>query len=352
MARAEKAGTAVLGRTLQKNLAGDKLGIPGWYTHFGSLEFANSAIPLIVRQVEHAYPLDRPITILGLGSGPALYERTVAKAFHDAGREVFLVPTDLQRESLAQIPSTDPFTVTGIYADATNIPLPDGSGDILILSRAVEHYLPPGGLEKMVAEAGRLLQPGELYAAQISSGDPLALGAFAAGLQAVAGKSETFLSVDDYKRAVATVITTDGETPLFKEVTSGYADAQPRTATDLARRYLNETFLSLNREQAGDAAGRYEEEITHVFAERTRLGREVQLGKNREEAINELDGIIQGTSAFQFFRDIFVGSIVDYWKGQGFEQGKGLMLIDKGQDVEISVQYPVIVWEKQPSKSI
>ncbi len=345
-----------LSEKLQTNLTGDKIGRPGWYTHFGATTFAESAIPTFVDAVAAIYPQDKPLTVVGLGSGNGTYELTVSKYLRDKeGYDTKLLITDLQQGSLDETKHSD-IPLVKLRANITQLPLQDSIGGALVLSRAVEHYLAEGELEKLIGEAGRILSPGELYVAQISSGDPLALGALSKGIKAIGDKDETFLSLDEYRNKVGKVKQKDGITPVFDELTVGYAETQTnRGVFAQARRYLNKHFLNLKKSEAGNNFEAYKEELNQLSMTRDNLGGNVHDDKSRQLAITKLDKAIQSTDAFDFFRGVYIESVTSYLKDQGiqpmpgFDQS-GIRIVGEGAtitDIVLDVEYPIIVLQKR-----
>jgi hypothetical protein len=209
----------------------------------------------------------------------------------------------------------------------------------------------------LIAEAGRLLRPGELYVAQITSGEPVALGALSAGLRTIAGKEVAYMSLSQYRKRVSDV--ESHGVPVFQEIAVGYAETQTdRGALAQARRYLNGTFLQLHENRMNGSRARLQGEVTDVMLERERLGREFQLGKkDRGTAIMELDTAIQSTNVYGSFRDIYVGGVTDYLKTQDInpiagQELPGLRIHGNAEDItdiELDIAYPVVVWQKQQS---
>lgn len=327
--------------SLAINLAVDKNGsLPDWYTHFGSSEFNASAYPTIKDCLSTAYP-QRSLRITGLGTGRAPYEIAIADSLRSDGWKIHsLIASDLQKDSLETIQETA-FTVIPMVGDATHLPFsPIRDGQNAVFSRAIEHYLGKGGLEALIRETGRILSPGELYIAQISSGHPTTLEAFSAGLKAIAGKAEDFLPVEHYVEKVSKVTDKKG-LPLFKEIHRGAATSQSRGPLELARRYLTPSFLSSHDGEE------WMNEVTQFNSLRSHLGSLVKSGQlTRDEALELLDNHIQQTHAFNLFRNVFNQAVHESWATNQFIQGKGIEETPQG-DMILTIDYPVIVWQRQ-----
>src|SRR5258708_38945278 len=87
---------------LRLNLNGDALGLPEWFTHFGSRRFAESALPTIVGALRSADYHHGPISIVGLGACRSLYERTVARSLQKLGWSPSVFVSDLQENALRE----------------------------------------------------------------------------------------------------------------------------------------------------------------------------------------------------------------------------------------------------------
>lgn len=334
---------------ITQNIQADGKGsLPDWYTHFGGEEFALSALQSFLPALRTAYPSKSVGRIVALGAGNAFYERTVAKELHRTGWNIQrLFATDLQQASLDEIPQKEPIPVTTLLADATALPsIPKVGKTTLVLSRAVEHYLPAGGLEAMVRETGKLLEDRELYVAQISSGTHAARTALSAGLAALAGKHMDYLSLDEYLQRVQGV--KDGATSLFRLVSYGNAKDQPRTSVDQARRYLTPAFLKSHNLNHSP----FTTEVEHLTLLRHTLELQVRAGNmDRNTAIQQLNAAIESTSVFSHFREIFTSAVRNALQQKRLEAGKGVKFIHGGRDVEIDVEYPVVIWQRQSHPS-
>lgn len=336
--------------TTNPNIVADGRGsLPDWYTHFGDEKFCLSAFnQSIYPWLSRAYPRNS-VRIIALGAGNAFYERAIARQLKQEKKWNIheVVATDLQPEALDHIPLTEPFPIRKLIADATQIDkygLP--MGDNLVLSRAVEHYLPPGGMESMIRATAALLKPGELYVAQISSGTQLAKRALSAGLHAIAEKQVDYMEVDAYVKRVEEV--KENGNSLFRKVHQGHAIDQPRTSLDQARRYLTPAFLeSHGLNQNVD----FVVHVNKIVALREFLRQQVTNGKiTREKAIKQLDGAISTTAVFQEFRRIFNDAVDTVWRSYGKAQHQGLKKTADG-DIEIDITYPVVVWQRQDTRA-
>ena len=328
------------------NVGIDGNALPGWATHFGSTQFARSAVPFVSRHVEEAVPVG-PVRVVALGAANAHYERTVTGDLQRRGYSPTLVVSDMQKASLADIPA-EPFPVVTMLGDSTQLQLGSVDHPTVVLSRALEHYLSEPEFVDLMRTAHGLIGVDGLYMPQISSGDPLALRAFAAALTSTVGKAEHFLTVDEYRKRVSQATDAEGR-PLLEEFGIGAADSQIRGARELGRRYVPE-FINTHAEEFAPAhRGRYEAEARTVTTERDRLGKEVAQGRDREEAIAELDEVVGATGAYIVYRNRYLDTIAAVWGEAGYPEGRGLEWREGQTDAGITVEYPIFGWKRAPS---
>jgi ubiquinone/menaquinone biosynthesis C-methylase UbiE len=105
--------------------------------------------------------------MLDIGTGAGAFALALAPHV----REV--VGVDIVPELLAEARKRAPANVELIEADATRLPFPNGSFDLVTTARTLHHVARP---EVVVAEADRVLRPGGtmLVVDQLAPGDPLA----------------------------------------------------------------------------------------------------------------------------------------------------------------------------------
>lgn len=348
---------------LAANIAGDALGLPGGLgTHFTNIDFARSALPTILPHVEAAYPAGGQLRVISLCGGEAFYERVACEAIRDElGLKPGLIVVDLQRASLQRIPET-PFPVMPIHTSVTRLPFNseclndygEATTPTLVLSRAFEHYLSPADIAATLHETGRILRPGEIYAPQLTSGDPKTLGALSAAVEAVAAKDVGYLSVDQYRGIVNGVRQEDGA-PLFAVRGIGQAETQTgRGALAQARRYLNETFLALHANKAGANLETYQQEITQITTFKSALEIAVHFGTYTPEVATQLlDDRIKRLHVYDdLFQPIYVEAVTAYLNAQDAPPERGTTIVrDQGGavvDVLLDIEYPIVVLEKRP----
>ncbi|MFF8788224.1 class I SAM-dependent methyltransferase [Streptomyces sp. NPDC015125] len=151
--RTEASIVEFTGESGPKGLLGlDQMG------HFGP-----QGCDLVARLVREAFP-DEVLTVGELGSGFGGALRYLADALTDGGGGVArmygidLVPEHCavsRRITAAQGRSE----VTEICADASYVPLPDGTLDVVVVTGSMPHFPRPGAV---LREAARLLRPGGL----------------------------------------------------------------------------------------------------------------------------------------------------------------------------------------------
>jgi SAM-dependent methyltransferase len=360
----KEIGTAVLDRRPSRqfaaNVSADQHGPPDALSFFGSPRFARSATNAIVTPLVERHGQRSSIVVVGLGAGTGFYDSIVGESIASAGLRPQLIVTDLNPSALAYVPRVGrtedrTFPITALEADATALMLPDGAAHA-VTSRAVEHYLPEETQRDLIREAGRLLDPGGIYAAQIMTGSPFALDALSADLKVLVGKEVKFFSLDEYRSRVASVTHTDGS-PVFRELTTAYAEPQTyRGVITQAERNLTERFLEVHAEDAGNMLPLYREEVSDITTHRKRLNGEVLEGiQEREEAVAELDKIIESKQVYSFFKDICITSILTYLRNQGIQPRAGMDLPGirlEGEgaritDVALEFEFPIVVLEKQ-----
>lgn len=99
--------------------------------------------------------LQAPAKVLDIGCGGGLLSNYLATKGHS------VTGIDLSKSSLETAQKYDQTKlVTFICADGTQIPLPDGSYDVVCAMDFLEHVEDPA---KVVAEASRLLRPGGIF---------------------------------------------------------------------------------------------------------------------------------------------------------------------------------------------
>ncbi len=344
---------------LDANIAGDRQGLPNWTTHFGGREFAESSLPGIIGYVEAAYA-PGPIDVVSIAGGTAPLERVICRDLQERGYQPQLTVLDLQQASLDQIPP-ETFPVVTFLANVVE-PLPlypiepqSGEGGVVVsgrlaISRSWEHYLSRPDLTTALHNIGANLNPGELYAAQLSSGDPVTNGGLSAAVRVLAAKDDRFLSVEQYINIVNDVQYEDG-TPVFEVLALGEAEAQTgRGALAQAKRYLNPRFLELHGYNETDEC---RAEVTHIQALKTRLGAAVHAGTiSREDALSQLDEVIIATNVFSLFRDVYVTGVLDYLGAQETAPERGTTIVDDGQggveDILLDIEYPIVILRKRP----
>ncbi|OGE39491.1 hypothetical protein A3E86_04060 [Candidatus Daviesbacteria bacterium RIFCSPHIGHO2_12_FULL_47_45] len=251
--------------------------------------------------------------------------------------------SDLQEGALQEVPH-EAFPVYRVLSDSTRLPLADGekrNGQVVVLSRAVEHYLSREGQRGLITEAARVLKPGELYLPQISSGSPETLRAFELGLKTIAGKEERFLTVDDYKNLLCEVAERSGGA-LFEVLGVGYAEPQPRTTLELARRYMTPWFVRLNYGKFDRCeAVLMEAQASMAVGEREELRERVAKGQlDRDSALALLDYGNQRRRVYQPFKNIFQAAVSDSARGKTFSAGDGLTFESDGSPT-ITLTYPI-----------
>lgn len=118
-------------------------------------------LPLLLALRARAAP-PRILVDLGAGDGTLLYALDRAGLLGDEA-----VAVDLSAERVALAETVSP-VVRGLVADATAVPLADGTADAVVLSQLIEHVPDE---RKLVDEAARLLRPGGwLYASSVIRG--------------------------------------------------------------------------------------------------------------------------------------------------------------------------------------
>jgi ubiquinone/menaquinone biosynthesis C-methylase UbiE len=105
--------------------------------------------------------------VLDIGTGAGAFALALAPHV----REV--VGVDIVPELLAEARKRAPANVELLEADATKLPFPSGSFDLVATARTLHHVARP---EVVVAEADRVLRPGGtlLVVDQLAPGDPIA----------------------------------------------------------------------------------------------------------------------------------------------------------------------------------
>jgi ubiquinone/menaquinone biosynthesis C-methylase UbiE len=105
--------------------------------------------------------------VLDIGTGAGAFALALAPHV----REV--VGVDIVPELLAEARKRAPANVELVEADATKLPFPDASFDLVTTARTLHHVARP---EVVVAEADRVLRPGGtlLVVDQLAPGDPIA----------------------------------------------------------------------------------------------------------------------------------------------------------------------------------
>jgi ubiquinone/menaquinone biosynthesis C-methylase UbiE len=105
--------------------------------------------------------------VLDIGTGAGAFALALAPHV----REV--VGVDIVPELLAEARKRAPANVELVEADATRLPFPSGSFDLVTTARTLHHVARP---EVVVAEADRVLRPGGtlLVVDQLAPGDPIA----------------------------------------------------------------------------------------------------------------------------------------------------------------------------------
>src|SRR5215471_21220671 len=105
--------------------------------------------------------------VLDIGTGAGAFALALAPHV----REV--VGVDIVPELLAEARKRAPANVELVEADATRLPFPDASFDLVTTARTLHHVARP---EVVVAEADRVLRPGGimLVVDQLAPGDPIA----------------------------------------------------------------------------------------------------------------------------------------------------------------------------------
>jgi hypothetical protein len=345
-----------VGEQLGSNLHGDQYGLPGQvFNHFLDPGFADSAASHILPYAESAYP-EGQVTVIGLGSADAFYERWVCDRLVTAGLPPQeLTVFDLQQASLDRLAATpsSTFRINPQLASVTQLPLPNwedrgGSVKSLVLSRAVEHYLTPEDQGKMIQEAARILGPGELYAAQLSSGDPGTLRLLEAAVAAVAGKEVHYLTVDQYINNVH-----KAAPHAFEVAQIGSAETQRgRGALQQAMRYLNPTFLSLYERQLGGQHQQFAEEVDELCRQRENLDLAVRLGQlGRDTAIQQYGDLIVGMQVYGFFRAVYLGAVIRTLSALDKPPYTGTTVeYDSGgrvADVKLDIEYPIVLLQRQ-----
>lgn len=327
---------------LTRNLNGDRQGLPDWYTHFGDKKFAQSAVPTIEDGLNRHYTKGS-ILVVGLGAGTAYYERIVGRVLNESGWNPRLFVSDLQEGILGDIPQ-ERFPVYKALSDSTKLPLPDGLDrdhePTAVLSRAIEHYLSAQGKRDLIREAARVLKPGELYFAQLSSGSPATLHAFPLILEGVAGKKERFLSKDDYTKVVAEVTNPKGSA-LFEIVDISHAQPQSRNTVELGRRYLNDKFISLVADRLNGQVPSFKSEVTQLLDLRENLRCRFLRGEiEREEALRILDQGITATRVFDFYKAEVASIARQATRDENLPETEGLSF-DQDGNVTVTLTYPI-----------
>ncbi|HSW99487.1 MAG TPA: class I SAM-dependent methyltransferase [Patescibacteria group bacterium] len=344
---------------LAANIAGDALGLPGTIgTHFTNEKFAASALTDLLPQVDATYP-EGSIRVVSLCGGEGFYERTVCAALQGTERRPELTVVDLQRASLDRIDESR-FPVTPVHGSVTELPFHDAGTNIyggdepptLVLSRAWEHYVEPPTLVAALRETARILRPGELYAPQLTSGDPKTLGALSVAVAAVADKDVAYLSVDQYLTFVDAVQHRDGS-PMFAVRDMGQADTQTgRGVLAQATRYLNKKFLTKHHQDAGENFGLFEEEVAKLSVTKANLEADIRSGaRTTEEATEMLSTEIRDLKVYELFRDVYVGAVTGYLETLDSPPERGTTLVHgtKGEivDVQLDIEYPIVFLERQ-----
>src|SRR6185369_12625381 len=117
-----------------------------------------------IPQVRSVYVKNSPLRLVSLCGASASYERELVRQLRSDKFTISdLVVVDLQQKSLAAIPQGE---AVSVLADISKLPLrsPEAtadqgerSGQLLLVSRIMEHYLPDGVLEDTIREVGRVL---------------------------------------------------------------------------------------------------------------------------------------------------------------------------------------------------
>lgn len=350
---------------LAANIAGDALGLPGGLgTHFTSEAFARSALPDILPHVREVYPAQSPLRVISLCGGEAFYERVVCGELQQQGWESELHVVDLQTASLERIRESR-FPVYTVNRSVAELPFgTQGTNEYggeesptLVLSRAYEHYLPLSVLAGALNETGRVLRPGELYAAQLTSGDPITLGALSAAVQAVANKDVSYMSPTQYLNILDTVRHEDGS-PVFAVRGQGQADTQTgRGVTAQATRYLNDHFINLYSADAGPDFAYYQSEVADITATKQNLEHQVHSGVHTKETASQLlNNRIEHSRVFtELFRPVYVDAVMTYLDSQDSAPQRGTTIVHGAdgsvQDVVLDIEYPIFVLERQAPNS-
>jgi len=347
-------------KTAEINIEGDRYAAANWEltTHFADREFARSAASVIAPLVEKEFRHERPIDVMGLGSGSAVYESVVCEELKSRGVETnLLVVADRQMGSLrgARNASVEVSPIS-VLADLSDLPIstpPPEALPRLILSRAIEHYFSDEGLAGMLKETARVMNPGDLYITQLSSADEDSLPAISAILHRVSGKAHRYFGTSRYIEFVRNV-TDEAEQQLFdvESKSPGEATPQPRGTIELARRYLNGKFIELNTEAVTESGLNREwlmAEIKAIADTERSLSLGLRSGEiAKDQAVARLDAFIGDTSCFKLFRSVVLETAKEF-AGVAGHAGEDLIIMRNSagnEDVQITFRYPIILLKR------
>jgi hypothetical protein len=293
---------------------------PDWYTHFSDGSFAQQGADVVADAVEGVYSRDAPLHVVDLGGGNASYSVPVRDTLQGRGYDTRVTVVDLNEGALGRVRDPNVDKVVGDITDGATIPRRDGE-QLLVVSRAVEHYLDDDAQQRLLTGTLGRLGVGEVYMPQLSSGNPDAIAGFSNVLSSVAGKEEVFMPVGAYLDKVAEARGADGS--HFSATVAGTAESEPRTSAGLARRYLGQFA-----DRSGDAD--YQREAAELMGVRDELGREVAAGNlSRNEAIAVLDAKIATSGVYAAFE-------AKYTQATGGQFSEG-----------IPITHPLVVLRKQ-----
>lgn len=340
------------GETLSQNLRGDSYAANAWgLTHLENPDFTASSRPSVVNRIQSYYQ-PGPLAVMEIGAGTATFGRDTCEQLRIRGYTPSLFTSELQQTSVRATPvSADivPTVSNSLWLPIQTASLEDRTPR-LGLSRAVNHYSLPDEQLGLGKELGRVLGPGQLWINQISSGDAVMLKVFERLLQTISGKKMYYLTEEGYQSYASRLVGKDGKL-IFETQLLGYADSQPRGVLELARRYLNERFVELNRDQIA-LNGYTDKDMYHeldcLAATERDLGEQVRRGLvSRTKALDDLDDLLKRTHIFRYFRGVIVGTVrSQFLEGLRHGQGAGsdnlvLYTGNEGEDVMINIQYPI-----------